>query len=191
MLGSRGFALECNAEEMCRGARVHERHDAGDVDILGPYAAMDARHLEVIADGLPLFDGSQLVLRSTMVSPLHRDGTAKRVDFSQRLRSAPGGEAAHGRNAGGRARLVVLAAEVGSRWSEETAQFLRTFAKRRAQEAPRVRLRHWEMNLLACNAAKAFAISLLDRRPPLGDGGDAPSEHEVVCASVVLHEPGD
>ena len=40
-------------------------------------------------------------------------------------------------------------------------------------------LRRWG-NLLACNAAKAFALSLLDRRPLLGVGGDAPSVHEVV-----------
>ena len=40
-------------------------------------------------------------------------------------------------------------------------------------------LRRWG-NLLACNAAKAFALSLLDRRPPLGAGGDAASVHEVV-----------
>ena len=49
-----------------------------DLDIPGLHAAMDGRRLEVIADGLPLFDGAQLALDTTMVSPLHRDGTAKR-----------------------------------------------------------------------------------------------------------------
>ena len=93
--------------------------------------------------------------------------------------------------------MVVLAAEVGGRWSDETGQFLRALAKHRAQGAPGVMrqrvqsawLRRWG-NLLACNAAKAFALSLLDRRPPLGAGGDAPSVHEVVRDSRFLLEQG-
>ena len=36
----------------------------------------------------------------------------------------------------GRARLVVLAAEVGGRWSNETSQFLRGLAKARAETVP-------------------------------------------------------
>ena len=127
-----------------------------------------------------------------MVSPLHRDGTAKRgtsvrggaVLQEVRRRKERTYPELH---TGGRARLVVLATEVGRRWSEETAQFLRALAKHRAQGSPSVMrqrvqsawLRRWG-NLLVCNAAKAFALSLLDRRPPLGAGGDAPSVHEVV-----------
>ena len=60
----------------------------------------------------------------------------------------------------GRARLVVLAAEVGVRWSDEIAQFLRELAKARADSVPhllqgRVKaawLRRWS-SLLACSAA--------------------------------------
>ena len=37
---------------------------------------------------------------------------------------------------GGRARVVVLAAGVGGRWSEETAQFLRSLAKARSESSP-------------------------------------------------------
>ena len=99
------------------------------------HAAMDGRRLEVIADGLPLFDGAQLALDTTMVSPLHRDGTAKRgtsvrggaVLQEARRRKERTYPELHG--AGGRARLVVLAAEVGRRWSEETAQFLRALCQ--------------------------------------------------------------
>ncbi len=58
-------------------ARVCERHDEGP-RYPGPHAAMGGRRLEVIADGLPFVDGAQLALDTTMVSPLHRDGTAKR-----------------------------------------------------------------------------------------------------------------
>ena len=37
---------------------------------------------------------------------------------------------------GGRARLVVLAAEVGGRWSDEASQFVRSLAWAIAQSAP-------------------------------------------------------
>ena len=39
---------------------------------------------------------------------------------------------------GGRPRLVVLAAEVGGRWSQETADFLNAKAKAKAGEHPRI-----------------------------------------------------
>ena len=120
VLGRRGFALECSAAQVCReaGGRVSTNVMVRDLDIPGPHAAMDGRRLEVVADGLPLFDGAQLALDTTMVSPLHRDGTAKRGT------SVRGGtmlqEASRRKErtypelngAGGRARLVVLAAEV-------------------------------------------------------------------------------
>ena len=68
---------------------------------------------------------------------------------------------------GGRARLVVLAAEVGGR-SEETAKFLAALANAKAQASPfilqnRVKsayLRRWSA-VLACSAARAFTASLL------------------------------
>ena len=89
--------------------------------------------------------------------------------------------------AGGRARLVVLAATVGGRWSQETAQFLRGLAHFRSEGTPellreRVKLawlRRWQ-NLLACSAAKALALSLLDRRPTVGAGSTPPTVDEVV-----------
>ena len=50
-------------------------------------------------------------------------------------------------------------------------------------------LRHWD-TLSGCNASKVFALSLLDRRPPLGAGGDAPSVHEVVRDSQFASAKG-
>ena len=38
----------------------------------------DARRLEIVVDGMTLFDGAQLAIYTTLVSPLKRDVTARR-----------------------------------------------------------------------------------------------------------------
>ena len=41
---------------------------------LAEFNRFNARRLEVVADGRPLFGGVQFAIDTTMVSPLHRDG---------------------------------------------------------------------------------------------------------------------
>ena len=79
MTGRRGFALECVAAQVCReaGARVATNVFARHLD-LGEFNGLDGRRLEVIADGLPLWRGAHLATDTTLVSPLHSDGTAIR-----------------------------------------------------------------------------------------------------------------
>ena len=48
-----------------------------DLDMVLPNAA-DGRRLEVVADGLPLFGGSQLALDTTLVCALRIDGNLTR-----------------------------------------------------------------------------------------------------------------
>ena len=127
-----------------------------------------------------------------MVSPLRRDGSARpraadhngaALDEARRRKERTYPELS---GDGGRARLVVLVAEVGGRWSTETANFLVSLAKAKALASPfvlqgRVQqayIRRWSA-LLACSAVRAFTASLLDRRPVPGLG-DIPSVHEVV-----------
>ena len=122
--------------------------------------------------------GTQLAIDTTLVSPLRRDGTARAraanhdgaaLEDARRRKEATFPELP---GEGGRARLVVLAAEVGGRWSAETAQFLTALANARAQEVPQVLqgraetawVKRWSA-ILACTAARAFTVSLLDRRP--------------------------
>ena len=147
----------------------------------------------VVADGLTLWHGAQLVIDTTLVSPLRHDGSARfraadqdgAVLMEARRRKERTYPKLSGE--GGRARLVVLAAEVGGRWSDETAKFFATLANAKAQASPfllqnRVKaacLRKWSA-VLAFSAARAFTASLLDQRPVSGWGGDAPSVHEVV-----------
>ena len=140
---------------------------------------------------LPFLFGG--LVDTTMVSPVRHDGTARPGAAErdgvaltqarrQKERTYPElvGE-------GGRARLVVLAAEVGGRWSEETAHFLRSLAKARSESSPflqqnRVKaayIRRWS-GILACVAARSLALSLLERRLTPGTGADAPSVHEVL-----------
>ena len=64
---------------MCReaGGRVSSNVLVRDMD-LAVFNQFDSRRLEVVADGLTLWNGSQLAIDTTLVSPLHRDGTARR-----------------------------------------------------------------------------------------------------------------
>ena len=157
-----------------------------DLDV-GEFNQLDGRRVEVIADGLPLWHGAQLATDTTLVSPLHGDGTARRgaanssgvaLHAARRIKEATYPELS---GEGGRARLVVLAAEVGGRWSQEASIFLRDLAKARTQAAPLILqgrlqtayLRRWS-SLLACSLTRAFAVSLLERRPVPGTGQDVP-----------------
>ena len=91
------------------------------------------------ADGLPLFHGAQLAIDNTLVSPLSRDGLPHprcvREDGAALAAARRRKERTYPKLTGqfGRARLVVLAGEVGGRWSDETQAFLRQLAKARAR----------------------------------------------------------
>ena len=169
-LGRRGFASESAAARVCReaGARVTTNVMVRDLDLL-PMDRVDARRLEVVADGLPLFHGAQVALDTTLVSPLRRDGTRHGTSL---LRARRRKERAYPELSGehGKARLVVLASGVGSRWSSETQSFLRQLAKAKTCHMPRI-LRtsaklawmwRWSM-ILACASARAFVQSLLEK----------------------------
>ena len=78
VLGRRGFAVESITARLCReaGGRVSMNVLVRDLDL--PVPVNDARRLEVVVDGLPLFGGAQLAVDSTLVSALHCDGSARR-----------------------------------------------------------------------------------------------------------------
>ena len=78
--------------------------------------------------------------------------------------------------AGGRVRLIVLAAE----WSAETAQFLGALAKARAQEAPII------LQLCAGAAWLRRWSSLLERRPAPAAGDVVPSLSEVLREATFM-----
>ena len=192
VLSRRGFAVENAVAQICRegGARVSTNIFLRDVDLDLEHVSTDGRRLEVVAEGLSLFGCSQLALDATLVSALHglgihrknadkADGIALREARRHKERSYP---ELQGRN--GRVRMVVIAGEVGGRWSEETKAFLWSLACEKSRSEARV-LRGsvraaWYRR---CRAAKAVALSLLERRGVPGAGDDPSTSHEVVAAT--------
>ena len=77
--GTAGVFSGSVAARICRegGARVTTNLLVRDMD-LRPPNVIDSRRLEVVANGLPLCGGVQLAADTTLVSPLHCDGTARR-----------------------------------------------------------------------------------------------------------------
>ena len=139
-LRSRGTPLERAAARVCReaGARVTTHTLISDLNI-PTFHRIDNRCIEVIANGSPLWEGNQLAIDTTIVSPLtsqvaprqHRGqyaGTARRGARRSKERTYP--ELVHP----GRCRLVVFGVEAGGRWSEEAAGFIRQLAKARARQ---------------------------------------------------------
>ena len=158
----------------------------------------DDRRIEVVANGLALWHGSQQAVDATIVSPVTRAGDARpgadvhpgrAVDSAarrKRRQTYPELERAR------RYRLVVVGVEVGGRFGAEAATWLRLLAGQRALEVPapcalRAAARaawvaRWS-GLLAVAAQRAIAASLLEL-PLAGEcnlAGDAPELHEVLA----------
>ena len=174
VLRSRGVPLEHAAARVCReaGARVtmHTRLNQLNIPAVNH---MDDRAIEVIANGLPLWQGSQLAVDTTLVSPLTSAaeprrrggrfaGTALHAARQTKERTYPELVGS------GRCRLAVLAMEVGGRWSAEAAQFLRLLAQTKAQSTPQhlrqatvtALISRWSA-ILTHAGMQAFASSLL------------------------------
>ena len=134
----------------------------------------DARRVEVVANSLPLWHGSQLAIDATIVSPLTRLGDAHPPRRCRsRLRpcccSAP--QAASDIPRVG----AVIGAEVGGRFGAETVQLLRLLARHKAATVPAASrpagitawVARWS-GLLAVAAQRAYAAFLLELLPAEG-----------------------
>ena len=185
--------MENVVARICReaGGRVTTNVLVRNLDLVGPDIA-DNRRLEVVADGLLLFGGAQLTIDTTLVSALRADGTARRraADHDgvasaearrRKARTYPELAGLHGR-----ARLVVLAVEVGGRWSHEAQCFI-TLARakargetelmrRRAEQSWRLR---WGHSWLALSFDRAVASTMLELPGARGADGDTPAPQDV------------
>ena len=145
-----------------------------------------------MAEGLPLHGGARLAVDTTLVSAHHCDGTARpgaaHLDGAALVMAPRRKERAYPELVGpqSRAKLVVLAGEVGGRRSEETVTFWRlpTAARARSQSAllRRRAEQAWRMRwgwMLACSAARAFPASLLEQRSNVGGDDNPPLISDV------------
>ena len=122
------------------GARVTTNTRLADLNI-HTLSRVDDRRIEVIANGLPMWGGSQLAVDTTLVSPLTRSGEPRSrggtfagaaLQDARRTKERTYPEFLRNR----RCRLVVLGIEVGGRWSNEASSFVRMLAQARARSSP-------------------------------------------------------
>ena len=153
---------------------AHHRAACAEVGMLGRrgYAleSIMARICRGVVDGLPVRGGAQVAIDTTMLCALHRDhdGVALQAARKRKERTYPRG----------RAQLVV-ALEVGGRWSEETGHHPSTPRIASDEETYRTSVAHAWSGMLACTAARAVASSLLDLQHCHGGDGTTPHAHEV------------
>ena len=134
----------------------------------------DGRKIEVIANGLPLFNGAQLAIDTTLVCPVNSSGSAQ--PRTERVNGAWLQEARHRKETtypellrDRRCKLVVIGIEVGGRWSEEAQKSMHMLAQAKARSAPSLLrrasahayYRRWTAMMSIC-AQRSFARSLLD-----------------------------
>ena len=179
-----------------------EREWLRDLNLSG-ISARDTRQIEVVANGLPMWGGSQLALDATLVSPVRRngepqplasdeDGAQLRVARRRKERTYP--ELVRS----SRCRLVVIGMEVGGRWSEEALRFISLLAKAKTRGMPRImrmsaRLafqQRWT-GILSVAAQRALAATLLDLpvEDAAGVDGDEPFLEEVLLDARLLEAP--
>ena len=175
VLRSRGVPLEKAAARVCReaGARVTTNTRLMDLKI-DNIQRQDDRRIEVIANGLPLWGGVQLAIDTTLMSPLTRASEPRSragryagaaVQDARRAKERTYPELLQTR----RCKLVVLAIEVGGRWSQEATTFLRLLAQAKARTIParlkasftNALIHRWSAQITHA-AMTAYAASLLE-----------------------------
>ena len=202
VLRARAAPIERAVARICReaGARVAVNVPLSRMNLAVPVT--DARQIEVLANDLPLWHGAQLAVDVTLVSPLGRTGQVRHASdanpgaailaASQRKREHTYPEFSGSR----RCHLIILGLEVGGRWGEEAADFLRALAHARARTAPAL-LRsaavqayvHRWAGLLSVAAQRALAETLLELPAAAAPGVDGePPPFAATLADVRWHE---
>ena len=180
---------------VCReaGARVATNFFLRDMNLDTPVT--DARQIEVVANGLPMWNGAQVAVDTTMGSPVSADGSARPSAAGQP--GVPCRSAIRDKRerkyrellAAGRCRLMVFAVEVGGRLDTGALRFLRKLAHGKARADPEwlrastahAHLYRWSA-MLCVAAQKAYAATLV-RLPLEGEivNGEVPAGSEVLA----------
>ena len=150
---------------------------------------MDDRMVEIMATGLSLYQGMPLVCDASLVSPVKANGIAR-----PRAAHEPGVAIANIEDikastypelvSSTRCKFLVLAGEVGGRWSATICHLIRDLAAAKSQEAaPRLRKsaafgwENWWWSMISVATQNALAATLVDDAPHMLHAweGSAPS----------------
>ena len=157
--------------------------------------AGDGRRIEVVANGLPIWQGAQIAVDATIVSPVRRDGQPRRrADHQPGLALDQAVDRKHRAypelRQARRCRLVVFGVEVGGRVSRSTLTFLRLLARARARQrapwcaaAARQALNQRWKAQAAFAALRAHACSLLEL--PIAGPSDPSDDQEVPLSELL------
>jgi hypothetical protein len=179
----RSIPLERAVARICReaGGRVRTNVLLRDMNL--PCPPPDARAIEVLVSGVPLWHGAQIAIDATLVSPIHRNGEPR-----PRAASEPGvtlNQAARRKRtqtypefqSSTRCRLAVFGLEVGGRWSPEAVHLARARARTEPTWARSTAAAAWALRwaaLASIAAMRALAASLLDFPAHGEDAMDGP-----------------
>ena len=183
VLGRRGFPVESAVARICREGGARVTTNVMVRDMTWRFQILEMRDGWRSGCHCSRHDLNFLfALRGTARPGTDTDGAALTAARRRKERTYP--ELVGPR---GRARLVVLAGEVGGRWSAETMSFLSQLAKAKTRHEPHILRQRvqqawrsrWQA-ILSCAAAKVFARSLLEMRAAVGADGDTPASHDVL-----------
>ena len=154
------------------GARVKFNALLRDTNVT--VLASDERRIEVLAQDLPCFGGSQLAIDVTLRSALGRTGEAQpnaaATDGAVLTQARVDKETKYPEIlTSGRCHLVVVAIETGGRWSDEAADLVWQLAQAKSREVPAFMNRSvalaWERRwtrMLSNVCAVSFAASSME-----------------------------
>ena len=163
---------------VCRegGARVSTNAFLRDMNISN-IDVRDGRRIEVLANGLSLYHGTQVAIDATIISPLKANGRA--AHNSNRYDGAAIREAIKVKERtypelvnNPRCKLLVAPVEIGGRWGEDAYNFLVAMAEAKVRASPII-LRRALLNaytrrwtgMISYAVQDAFAASILEDSP--------------------------
>ena len=156
-------------------------------------SAADKREVEIVAKNLPMRHGIPLACDVTVVSPLHAIGDARPRAAVESVALADAEDLKHKTYPelvkSPKCQLVVLACEIGGRWSDTCCWLIKNLAEFRSEKAPprlrRATARAWEARwwgMLSVAVQDSLAATLVDDAPHLlhGWAGHGPPLGELL-----------
>ena len=169
-------------------------------DIIPGIPSQDNKKLDLVARGLPLYGGLPIIGDASLVSPIGSDGLPRLSADARAGAALRDTQRSHQRTyqellSHGRAKFLVLGAEIGGRWPEDALSIVGQLSHAKAESAPHLlhaSARHaWFHRwfcLLSVATMTTVAEPILHPASPHRTemNGSAPDLHEVL---VAVREP--